>query len=111
MTRHSERDHAARGKFDDEKDKESAKSEIDDRQKITGPNVVRMVMQEHSPRLIGFSRWLDPPQVTLDGALGNLDAQLEKFPTDAFRSPQWILLGPLLNQRDGLSGNLGGIGF
>lgn len=87
MSRNSEMHQAAGSQFHNEKDKDGMESEINNRQEITGPNVVGMVMQERGPRLSGFSWWLHPLHVTLDGALRNLDPPFEELTAEA--------LGPL----------------
>ncbi len=66
-----------------------------------------MILQEDGPGLrSGFGR-TDTADVCLDGVLGNSQTQLEQFAANAFGSPQPILLRHLLDQRDGLRGELG----
>src|SRR3954469_23254962 len=64
-----------------------------------------MVVQEASPRLtlaaVTRSSFTNSAHILLDGALGNLNIQLQQFTTDAFGSPQPVILRHLLDQRDG----------
>jgi len=106
MPRDADVDNAARAKVDDEKGKERAEAQVDDRQEVAGPHVVGVIMQERCPRLSTRARRASRAHVTLDCALADPDAELEEFAADALRSPQPVLDGYPLDQRDGLLGHL-----
>ncbi len=100
-TRHREMDDAPRGQVDDEKEINRTKPEVNDRQKVAGPDVFRVILQEGRP---GRREWLggtNRADVFLNRALGDGETEFEEFPVDALGAPQTILLCHLLNQRDG----------
>ncbi len=109
--------HFARVQFDEEEGKQGAKEEVGDLQEITGPHILRMVVQESGPVLSSLSWGASMPHVLLDGAFANADASFEEFTTNPFCSPQVIIPCHLLDEASGLCGNLGcgrygsGLGF
>jgi len=79
-------DHFARVQFDDEEGEQRTEEEIGDR-------------QEGLPGLPACSRCAHLPQIFLNGAFRNVNAQLEQFAPDAFCSPQSIVPGHLASSR------------
>src|SRR5947209_7664950 len=67
-------DHFARVQFDDEESKQGAKEEVGDLQEITGPHILRMVVQESGPVLSSLSWGASMPHVLLNGAFADVDA-------------------------------------
>jgi hypothetical protein len=84
-------DHFARVQFDDEEGKQGAKEEVGDLQEITGPHILRMVVQESGSVLPSLSWGASMPHVLLNGAFADADAQFEEFTTNSFRSPKAIV--------------------
>jgi hypothetical protein len=58
----------ARVQFDEEESKQGAKEEVGDLQEITGPHLLRMVVQEGGPVLSALSWGASMPHVLLNGA-------------------------------------------
>jgi hypothetical protein len=61
-----------------------------------------MILEENGPSLRWRFGGANVCDVVLDGVLGDREADFEEFTLDSFGSPQSILLGHLLDQRDGL---------
>jgi len=57
-----------------EEGKQGAKEEVGDLQEITGPYILRMVVQEGSPGLSSLSRSVNLPHVLLNGTFADADA-------------------------------------
>ena len=62
--------HFPRVQFDDEKCKERTEEEISDLEKITGPDISRMIAQERRPLLPAWAREANVPHVFLNGSAG-----------------------------------------
>ena len=67
-------DYFARVQFDDEGSKPGSKEETGDLQEITGPHILRMVVQESGPVLSSLSWGASIPHVLLNGAFADADA-------------------------------------
>ena len=70
--------------------------------KIAGPYLCRMIAQKGFPVLSTRSFWTDLLHILLDGPFTHSNIQLEKFPTDALRSPKSVICRHLLDQADRL---------
>ena len=70
-------DDSARVQIDDEEGKQGAKEEVGDLQEITGPYILRVVVQERGPGLSSWSCGANMPHVLLNGAFADVDAQFE----------------------------------
>ncbi len=66
---------------------ERTKPEVDDRYEVACPDIVRVILQENRAGLRGGCGWTNTGDVGLDGALGDVQLQLEQLPTNAFGSP------------------------
>jgi len=99
---HTNVDHSARLEFDDEECKERAKKQIGHLQEIAGPHVFCVIAQKRRPVLSSRSPDANISHIVLDGPLTHVNIQLEQFPTDAFSSPEPVILRHLLDQGDGL---------
>jgi len=90
-------DHSARFEFDDEERKERAKEQVRHLQEIAGPHVLCVIAQERRPVLSSRSRGANASHIVLDGPLTHANIQLEQLPTDAFGSPELVVLRHLLD--------------
>lgn len=95
MVRDAEIDHARQSELDDEEQIKWAEEKIDQRQDITGPDVLCMTLEKNGPRRIRRSVRTGGPHVLLNGGGGDLNPELDEFPSDARRSPESIFLGHL----------------
>jgi hypothetical protein len=93
--------HSSRRELDDDKGEERAKEEIGDLQKVTGPDVRRVIVQECRPVLLSWLWCTNGSHVLLNGALAHVDAEFQSIAPDPFSSPQSILRGHLPNQGNG----------
>ena len=80
-------DDSARVQKGVEEGKQTAKEEVGDLQELTGPYILRVVVQERGPGLSSLSWGADLSHVLLNSALRNVNAQLEQFAPDAFCPP------------------------
>jgi len=71
---------------------------------VASPDLGGVVLEEGRPGLASFATFLR--QIALDGAFADFDAELKQLPSDPFRSPQPIFLGQLLDEGDGLGGDM-----
>jgi hypothetical protein len=88
--------------FDDEEDEQGAEEQVVDDGEVAGPDAGGLVLEERAPGrtvLCGMSPYYS--HVLLDGALADLDGELEQFATDVFGTPEAILLGHLPDEVDG----------
>jgi len=69
--------HSSGLEFDDEKGKERAKEEIGDLQEVTGPDLRRMIVQEHRPILPSWSWCANSSHVFLNGALAHMNTEFQ----------------------------------
>jgi hypothetical protein len=67
-------DHFARVQEGVEESKQGAKEEVGDLQEITGPYILRMVVQESGPVLSSLSWGASMPHVLPNGAFADADA-------------------------------------
>ncbi len=67
-------DDSARVQIDEEEGKQGAKEEVGDLQEITGPYILRVVVQESGPVLSSLSWGASMPHVLLNGAFADADA-------------------------------------
>ena len=106
MTGYCDMDDFSALQFNDEEGKERTEEEVRDGQEVAGPDLMCMVMQEGGPRLRGGSCAFRA-HVLLNGAFGDVNAQLEQFSANALGSPQAIVPGHGFDQRDGLGSDFG----
>jgi hypothetical protein len=91
---------APRTEFDDEEHIDGPEEQVNDRQKVTGPHLLRMILQERVPILGRRMRGPDVPQVGLEGGLGDAKTEFQEFAADPFGTPGGILGCHWLNQVD-----------
>ena len=101
-SRHTDVDHSARFELDDEERKERAKEQVRHLQEIAGPHVFCVIAQERRPVLSSRSRGANASHLFLDGPLTHAHIQLEQLPTDAFGSPELVVLRPLFDEENDL---------
>lgn len=89
---HAEMQQAMRTQLDHNEDKDDAEEEGKCLEEVNGPHVPGMVAKECGPRLPMRQRFAYLVHVPLSGALGDLAAQLEQFPANAFCSPGAVVL-------------------
>jgi hypothetical protein len=90
---YAEMEQSPRLQFNDDKDKNGAEKQVIGLQEVNSPDVLGMVAKERGPRLLGRKGRAHLVDVSLNRALGHLDAQLEKFSSYAFRAPGAIIIG------------------
>jgi hypothetical protein len=90
--------------FEDEEGEQRVEEEIGDLQEIKRSDVFGMVLQEGSPGLFSLSWDANMPHIPLNGALADMDIQLEQLASHSFCSPQSIVPCHLRNQGDRLLG-------
>jgi hypothetical protein len=76
---HAYVDHLARMQFDNEEHKERPKEEISDLQEVTGPDLCHVSAQKRAPLLPSWLLGANRPQILLNGALADMDAQFQEF--------------------------------
>lgn len=82
-----------------------AEEEVSHGEKVTGPDLLSMGVQERLPGLSMWSCGAHSSHVLLNRPLADADAQLKQFAPDALCSPQSIVPGHLLDQGHGLLGD------
>jgi len=92
-------DHSPRLQFDHEESEKRTEEKVSDWEKVAGPNLFGMMVQEGGPVLSSLSRCASAPHVLLNGLLAHVNAQLEQFATDPLRTPESILLCHFFDQR------------
>jgi len=100
-------DHSPRVEFDNEEGKQRAEEEVSHWEKVTGPDLLSMGVQEGLPGLSMWSCSAYSSHVLLNGALADADAYLEQFASDPLCSPQSVVPCHLLNQGHRFRGNPG----
>jgi len=84
--RHTDMDDFPRFQFNDEKRKERTKEEIGDLEKIAGPHISSVIMEEGRPLLPSWTRQMNVPHVLLDRSFAHANTQFEQLASDALRS-------------------------
>ncbi len=102
VARRADVHHPPRAERDDEERVGRAEEAVADRQGVAGPDLRGVVLQETGPGLPGTARWAGPAQGALGRRLGDADSALAALAPDAFRAPQALRPGQLVDQRDGL---------
>ncbi len=90
-------DDLSRFQVDDEESKKRTEEKVRDLEKIAGPNLCSMIVQESSPVLSTRSfeaNWL---HILLNGPFTYPNIQLEEFPTDALGPPEPVVCRHLLD--------------
>jgi len=105
--RHAEVDHSTRVEFDNEEGEQRAEEEVSHGEKVTGPDLLSMGVQERLPDLSMWSCGAHSSHVLLNRPLADAEAQLKQFAPDALCSPQAIIPRHLLDQVHGLLGDPG----
>src|SRR5215468_1294890 len=90
-----------------QKNKDSSGKQIVALHKITDPDSLSMIVEKSSPGSPMRSRLMHPPHITLDGPLADASTQFQQFASDAFGSPQPILVDEAQDQRNSLKRQLG----
>src|SRR5712692_194996 len=93
-------DDLSRFQVDDEESKKRTEEKVRDLEKIAGPNLCSMIVQESGPALSTRSfeaNWL---HIHLNGPFTHPNIQLEEFPTDAFSPPEPVVCRHLLDEGD-----------
>jgi hypothetical protein len=88
--------------LNDNENKERSEEEVVGLDKVAGPDMGNMVLQECRPGLTGRRRIVTPIHVLLNGSFADADAQLEQFATNSFCDPGQVLGRHLPNQINGL---------
>ena len=89
--------------FDDEEDEEGTEEEVMDDSEVAGPDASGLVLEEGAPgRAVLCRMWADFAHVLLDGALANLDGELEQFASNVLGAPETVIPGHLADEVDGL---------
>jgi hypothetical protein len=95
-------DELSRFEVDDDKDIVTAEPEIADLDEVAGPDPCGLLTKEAGPTLAGGWRGAGLAQVPLDGSLGDGDAKLEEFASNALGAPQTVLDRHPANEVDDL---------
>jgi hypothetical protein len=106
MASHPDMDDFSAPQLNEKEGKERAEEQVGDWQEVTGPDLMRMGVEKGGPPLRGGPHAM-LSHVLLDSPLGDVYAYLEQFATDAFSSPQAIVSGHGLKQRDRLGRDFG----
>src|ERR1019366_3087195 len=90
---------------EDEKDVEDAKGRGWHGEEVDGRHGAHVIVQKSTPGLRWRLAWLGRHESGY-ASLADVDAEFEQFPVDFGRSPEWIGLGHLADERLGLRGEL-----
>ncbi len=87
----------------DEEREDRPKQEVVGLHEVAGPRFVRMIPNERRPALAprGFRR-SRTAHVLMNGSLPDAKLELEQFATDPHGTPQHVLNGHCLDERDGV---------
>jgi hypothetical protein len=83
---HTDVDDFPRFQFNEEKRKERTKEEVGDLEKIAGPNISSVIMEESRPLLPSWSMQANLPHVFLDRSFAHANIQLEQLASNALSS-------------------------
>ena len=100
--RHTYMDDLARSQFNDEKREKRSKEEIGDLEKIAGPYISSVILEEGRPLLPAWTRQANVPHVFLDRAFAHANIEFQYLASNALRSPKSIVPRHLLDQCDRL---------
>ncbi len=95
-----------RAELGDKEGEERLEEQVMQLEEVAGPHVLGVIPDEGSPRLAGQMWRTRLTDVTLDGPLGDLDVQLEQLTLNSISTPQPIVCGHVLDQRDRLGWDL-----
>ena len=95
---------SARREFDDEEGVDLPEEQVDNWEKVTGPDQLGVIPEEGWSFLTMGGVGACQADVLLDRRPCGLDAEFHEFATDALRAPEAILPGHLLDQSDGFAG-------
>jgi len=84
----------------EEEGKERTKEQIGDLKEVAGPDLCRVSAEKRAPLLPSWRLCANVPHVLLNGALADAKAQLQKFSTHPFSTPQSMFTRHLLDQGD-----------
>ena len=90
-------DDLPRFQVDDEESKKRAEEKVWDVEKIAGPDLCGMIVQESSPVLSTWSFEANQLHMLLNGPFTYSNIQLEEFPSDALSSPEPVICRHLLD--------------
>jgi hypothetical protein len=96
----AEAHHAARAALDDQEGAHRPEEQVRELQDVARPDIGAVGAQEGRPTLTCGARRPNAPQVPLDGALADGDAELEQLAPDPLRSPEPSLARHPLDQGD-----------
>ena len=95
-------DDLPRFQVDDEESKKRAEEKVWDLEKIAGPDLCGMIVQESSPVLSTWSFEANQLLMLLNGPFTHSNIELEQLTTDALRSPKPVICRYLFDQADRL---------
>src|SRR5437763_5136560 len=98
---------APRAEVGEDEGEQRPEEQIVNMHEVAGPAVLGMVPQEGCPGLATRTLRTSVTHVPLDGALGDLDVQLQQLPLNAVCTPEPVVDGHRLDQCDGLRWKLG----
>ena len=84
--RHTDVDDFPRFQFNEEKRKERTKVEIGDLEKIAGPHIGSVIMEERRPLLPSWPMQANVPHILLDRSFAHANIQLEQLASNALSS-------------------------
>jgi hypothetical protein len=87
--------------FDDEEDEEGTEEEVVDDCEVAGPDAGGLVLEERAPGWAFLCGLTEFAHVLLDGALADLDGELEEFAPDVFGAPETVVPGHLAYEVNG----------
>jgi hypothetical protein len=90
-------DHPSCLELDHEEGEERSKEEISHLQKVTGPDICRVIVQKGCPFLSSRSACANIPHVLLDGSFAYMNAEFQQFSTNPLSTPQSICSCHLLD--------------
>jgi hypothetical protein len=90
-------DDSSRCEVDDEEGIDLPEEDVVAVDEVASPGAFGVVLEEGRPCL-STSPGADPSHVLLDGALADLDAELEQFPADTLSAPESTAAGHVANE-------------
>ena len=95
---------SARTEFDDEEGANLPEEKVDDREKVTRPDHLGVILEECRPILTMGGVGACQADVLLDRRPSDLNSEFHEFAMNALDAPEAILPGHLLDQGDGFAG-------
>jgi len=98
---------SSRTEFDDEEGVELPEEQVDDLEKVTGPDDLGVILEESWPILTMGGVGACQADELLDCRSRDPYAEFHEFTTDALHAPEAVLPVHLLDQSDGFRGDPG----